>query len=230
MPKNQVTDLITDQQMLFARNILSGTMTDRQAAEAAGLDPNSAAYIKSKPRVQAYMLEHRAAVQAQLIQLEAEGLRQASITREQVLARLWEIARMSPELTRNSVTGQIKALSMIVAIEGLIPDRRATEKKSAEPRPEVNIFQPDWLLEAKAKAAAAKAGFDLVPHQEEPPIPDPPSAASADTPPAPNATLDSKDSNESNFAQLSETEAAPALDPTAPLSTKKPYIERYGPF
>jgi hypothetical protein len=227
MPKNQVTDLITDQQMLFARNILSGTMTDRQAAEAAGLDPNSAAYIKSKPRVQAYMLEHRAAVQAQLIQLEAEGLRQASITREQVLARLWEIARMSPELTRNSVTGQIKALSMIVAIEGLIPDRRATEKKSAEPRSEVNIFQAPWLLEEKAKAAAAKAGFDLVPHQEEPAIPDPPPAAAPDTPPAPNATLDS---NESSFAQLSETEAAPALDPTAPLSTKKPYIKRYGPF
>jgi hypothetical protein len=61
MPKKNVTDLITDLEMHYARLILAGTMTDRQAAEAAGLDPNSAAYIKSKPRVRAYMLEHRAA-------------------------------------------------------------------------------------------------------------------------------------------------------------------------
>jgi hypothetical protein len=65
MPRNQVTDLITDQEMLFARLVLSGTMTDRQAAEAAGLDPDTAAYTKAKPRVRAYMLDHRAAVQQQ---------------------------------------------------------------------------------------------------------------------------------------------------------------------
>ncbi len=123
MPKNQATDLITDQEMLFARLVLSGAMTDRQAAEAAGLDPNTAAYIKSKPRVRAYMLEHRAAVEARLLQQEADELRRQSISREQVLARLWEIANLSPEITRNSITGQTKALAMIVAIEGLIPDR-----------------------------------------------------------------------------------------------------------
>ena len=59
MPKNKVTDLITDQEIAFARLVLSGTMTDRRAAEAVGLAPDSAAYTKSKPRVRAYMLEHR---------------------------------------------------------------------------------------------------------------------------------------------------------------------------
>jgi hypothetical protein len=54
MPKNNVTDLITDLEIAFARRILSGNMTDRQAAEAVGLDPNSAAYIKAKPRVRDY--------------------------------------------------------------------------------------------------------------------------------------------------------------------------------
>jgi hypothetical protein len=68
MPKTNVRDLITDQEIAFARLILSGNMTDRQAAEAVGLDPNSAAYIKSKPRVRAYMLEHRATVQRQLVE------------------------------------------------------------------------------------------------------------------------------------------------------------------
>ena len=67
MPKNKVVDPITDQEMSFARLVLSGAMTDRQAAEAVGLNPDSAAYIKSKPRVRAYMLEHRAAVEQQIV-------------------------------------------------------------------------------------------------------------------------------------------------------------------
>ena len=64
MPKNKVSDPITDKEIAFARLILSGAMTDRQAAEAVGLNPDSAAYTKAKPRVRAYMLEHRAAVAA----------------------------------------------------------------------------------------------------------------------------------------------------------------------
>ena len=68
MPKNQacpgvprVSDLITDQEIAFARLVLSGTMTDREAAQTAGLNPDTAAYTKGKPRVHAYMLERRAA-------------------------------------------------------------------------------------------------------------------------------------------------------------------------
>jgi hypothetical protein len=95
MPKNQVSDLITDQEMAFARLVLSGTMTDRDAAQAAGLNPDSAAYTKAKPRVHAYMLEHRAAMQQQLIEQEAdlsrlavEKQRRKEQRREQVLDRL----------------------------------------------------------------------------------------------------------------------------------------------
>ncbi len=73
MPKNKVSDCITDQEMAFARLVLSGAMTDRQAAEAAGLNPDSAAYTKSKPHVRAYMLEHRAAVVQQLVQKEQKN-------------------------------------------------------------------------------------------------------------------------------------------------------------
>ncbi len=50
MPKNKVSDPITDQEIAFARLVLSGAMTDRHAAEAVGLNPDSAAYTKSKPR------------------------------------------------------------------------------------------------------------------------------------------------------------------------------------
>jgi hypothetical protein len=39
MPKNTVSDPITDQEMAFAHLILSGTMNDRHAAGAVGLNP-----------------------------------------------------------------------------------------------------------------------------------------------------------------------------------------------
>src|ERR1700685_1794831 len=124
MPKNKVSDPITDQEIAFPRLVLSGAMTDRRAAEAVGLNPDSAAYTKSKPHVRAYMLEHRAAVQQQLVQPDVEGQHRLHLARDQVLPRLWEIANLSPEMTRGSITGQVKALSMIVAMQkNFIPDR-----------------------------------------------------------------------------------------------------------
>ena len=136
MSKNEVSDLITDQEIAFVHLILSGTMTDQRAAAAVGLDPNTAAYIKSKPCVRAYMLEQ-----------QTEGLRPLNPGREQVLARLWELANLSSEMTRGSITGQVKAMSMIVAIEGLIPDRRAgsAEKNPAPPPTNVHIYHPPWF-------------------------------------------------------------------------------------
>jgi hypothetical protein len=160
MPKNNVSDLITDQEMTFVRLVLSGTMTDREAAQAAGLNPDTAAYTKSKPRVRAYMIEHRAAMQKQLIQQEADQSRRAvekqhrrEQRREQVLDRLWEIAVMSPETTRGSLTGQVKAIQMIVAIEGMIPDRRSS---STATQPAALPVEP--LISPAAPQAPKPAG------------------------------------------------------------------------
>ena len=147
MPKNKVTDLITDQEMEFARLAQSGTMTDRQAAEAVGLNPDTAAYTKSKPRVRAYMLEHRAAVQQQLVERDTDELRRFNLSRDRVLARLWEIADLAPEQTRNGMSAQVKALSMIIAIEGLIPDRRAVsaQNKPAPPPVIPPFYVSQWM-------------------------------------------------------------------------------------
>jgi hypothetical protein len=120
MPKNTVTDPITDQEIAFAHLVLSGTTTDRRAAEAVGLNPDTAAYTKAKPRVRAYMLEHRAAVRGKLVDQEAdlsrlprlavgravEGLRKLNLGRDQILARLWELATLSHEATRGIIAGQ----------------------------------------------------------------------------------------------------------------------------
>jgi hypothetical protein len=72
--------------------------------------------------------------------------------REQVLTRLWEIANLSPEVTRSSISGQIKALSMIVAMQNLLPDGQAvsSEKPSAPApkpgQPVPSVSDPDrWF-------------------------------------------------------------------------------------
>jgi hypothetical protein len=145
MPKNTacpgvpwVSDPITDQEIAFAHLVLSGTMNDRAAAEAVGLNPDTAAYTKAKPRVRAYMSEHRAAVNEKLVDHEVdlsrravEGLRSLNLGRDQILARLWELANLSHEVTRGSIAGQIKALTMIVAIEGLNPSGSMNDRRSS---------------------------------------------------------------------------------------------------
>src|ERR1700741_1680235 len=160
MPKNTVNDPITDQEMAFALLIMSGTMNDRRAAEAVGLNPDTAAYIKAKPCVRDYMIEHRAAVEEKLVDQEAEGLRQLNLGRDQILARLWELATLSHEATRGIIAGQVKALSMIVAIEGLIPDRRLSPSgtQPAAPPVKAQIYESEWLRKQQHQAAAEDPG------------------------------------------------------------------------
>jgi hypothetical protein len=184
MPKNTVSDPITDQEIAFALLIMSGTMNDRRAAEAVGLNPDTAAYTKAKPRVRAYMIEHRAAVRERLVDQEAEGLRKLNLGRDQILARLWELANLSHEVTRGIIAGQIKALSMIVAIEGLIPDRRCSPSATqpAAPPVEAQMYTSEWLRKQEHQPAgeeptdpvAATETQPAAPHVPEPkPTPEP---------------------------------------------------------
>jgi hypothetical protein len=143
MSENNVSDPVTDQEIAFAHLILSGTMTDRQAAEVVGLNPDTAVDTKSKPRVIDLMLKLRATVQQQ-------PLEQFSVGRDRVLTRLWEIANMGPETTRNSMSSQVKAVSMIIAIEGLIPDRNSarrgvSQKQPAPPPDHSGFYTSEWM-------------------------------------------------------------------------------------
>ena len=100
MPKNNVSDLITDQESDLSR----------------------------LPRP--------------AVGLAVEKQRRREQRREQVLDRLWEIAIMSPEITRGSLTGQVKAIQMIVAIEGLVPDRRSSSSATQPAAPLVKPPEP----------------------------------------------------------------------------------------
>jgi hypothetical protein len=240
MPKNSVNDPIPDQEMAFALLILSGRMTDRQAAEAVGLNPDTAAYTKAKPRVRAFMSEHRAAVREKLVDQEVEGLSKLNIRRDQVLDRLWELATLSHEVTRGIIAGQIKAISMIVAIEGLIPDRRRSPSGTQPTAPpiEPDIYSPPWLRERQRQAAGEEPGdpvaaADQVPESE--PTPNPAHKPANDTPfPNPDHNQPSvanpfinpeklhrlPDATNSVFAGLLDTTNSPRL----PFSIKR------GPF
>ena len=227
MPKNKASDPITDQEMAFARLVLSGTMTDRHAAEAVGLNPDTAAYTKSKPHVRAYMLEHRAAVKQKLVQQEADGLRRLNLDRERVLDRLWEIADLSPEMTRGSITGQVKALSMIVAIEGLIPDRRSVpaQNKSAPPPVNSQIYRAAWLREQPGETIDPQPGPAVAQEEGEParpgvawkPEPTPGSAGDAPPPPGP-----AFDPSESPFANRIKPVATTPSSPHARVPASAP--------
>jgi hypothetical protein len=234
MPKNKVSDPITDQEIAFARLVLSGAMTDRHAAEAVGLNPDSAAYTKSKPRVRAYMLEHRAAVQQQLVQQDAEGQRRLNLDREQVLNRLWEIANLSPEMTRGSITGQVKAISMIVAMQNFIPDRRAVsaEKKPAPAPAPAQIYEAAWLR--SQKAATIDPQLSPAPVQQEdqqedsPGVPEPEfaPASAGEAPPDPGPS-------QSTFAnRFTPSEAPPPYVPlfTSVPDTRVPFAIKRNPF
>ena len=92
-------------------------------------------------------------------------------------------------MTRGSITGQVKALSMIVAIEGLIPDRRAvsTENKSAPPPPQPDIYPAAWLRRQQGESIDPQPGPALFEEEDEPNLaePEPAPGSTEDAPPPP---------------------------------------------
>jgi hypothetical protein len=102
----------------------------------------------------------------QRVQQETEELRRRNQSRERVLTRLWEIANMDPERTRNSMSAQIKAISTIVAIEDLIPARHSARRTvSAQnvpaPPPVHPQIQPSPDRYEDGPGAVADAPSDL---------------------------------------------------------------------
>jgi hypothetical protein len=159
-------------------------------------------------------------------------LRRLNLGREQVLARLWEIANLGPEMTRGSITGQVKALSMIVAIQGLIPDRRAAsaEKNPAPPPPQPEIYAAAWRRRQQGKTTGPQPNPALDQEAQEEdglPVPEaePAPGSAADAPPDPGPIFDPGESTFANRFSLSETQSPPhaafAPDTRVPFSIEK---------
>jgi hypothetical protein len=223
MPKNTVSDPITDQEIAFAHLIMSGTMNDRRAAEAVGLNPDTAAYTKAKPRVRAYMIEHRAAVNEKLVDQEAdlsrravEGLRNLNVGRDQILTRLWELANLSHEVTRGSIAGQVKALAMIVAIEGLVPDRRLSSSAGTQPAAppvKAQIYESQWLRKQQHQPVAEEPGDPVADTGTRPAAPQVPHPEPAPEPTPEPASELPNDTSTSNLDRPQPSVANPFINP-----------------
>jgi len=229
MPKNEVTDTITGQEIAFAHLVLSGTMTDRRAAETVGLHPDSAAYTKSRPRVHAYIQEHQSTAQQEPVDQGTRdhrpacpGLPWVNPSRDQILARLWEIGNMNPEITRGSLCGQVKALSMIVAIEGLISDRRAApaRNKPAQPPVTADIYEAEWLRNQRS-------GKNVDPEPTPPATQEETASEPSSAPDSPPPTAEPTPAPAS---AVSHHQAAPGNGtPTPSLAPRVPMADRFAP-
>lgn len=144
MPKRPVQTPITDQEMAFAHLVMSGTMTDKAAAKIVGIDPSRAAYVKAKPKVQAYMAEHRASVRAGLVQHEVEALAKFNISREQILAKWWEFANIDPAKGYNT-SSQSKALELLWKGMGYADGDSDPKKPECEVAPKPQIYRATWM-------------------------------------------------------------------------------------
>ena len=158
--------------------------------------PRTAAYTKAKPRVRAYMNELRAAMKEKLVDHEAdlsrlaadravERQRKLDLVRGQVLDRLWELAALSQEATKGSIAGQIKALAMIAAIEGLIPDRRPLPIRDATrgPARQATVSFVCVAPQTEARKQLRSQAIPLPTQKPKPKSPPP----SPDPEPAPNS-------------------------------------------
>jgi hypothetical protein len=159
-------------------------------------------------------ITEQATVQQQLVEQDTGELPRFNVGRDQVLRRLWEIANMDPERTRSSMSAQVKAISMIVAIEGLIPDRRAVaaQSKSVPPPVHPGFYKAAWLRQLEGENAEPQPppAPDQAQAQEEGTAPELQSAPGGDDnpPPTPNPT---PDPGESIFPglNLSQTASSP---------------------
>jgi serine protease autotransporter len=143
-------------------------------------------------------------------------------------------------MTRGSITGQVKALSMIVAMEGLIPDRRAVSspEKKSPPAPAPQIYASAWLRgQATTPATTNNPPPSPAPAQEEhrpacpgvpsKPEPGPGSAAEAPPDPSPSRSTIAKPSGPSEALPPNIPAFASVPDISVPFSIKKNPFARH---
>lgn len=143
-----------------------------------------------------------------------------NVSRGQILNRLWEIGNMNPETTRGSLVGQVKALTMVVAIEGLIPDRRAAsaQTKPAPPPVDVDIYEAEWH---RNQRSAKNGDPETTSPQEE--TASGPSSMPDDAPPTAEPIP-------APASAVSQHQAAPAnATPTPSLAPRVPMADHFAP-
>ncbi|HEV2272779.1 MAG TPA: hypothetical protein VGR96_01365 [Acidobacteriaceae bacterium] len=76
--------------------------------------------------------------------------RGADVGRDRILARYWELANLDPEVTKGTITGQLKALDALCEEIGLAPHT----KESAPPAASQAIYRSAWMQPADGGAGS----------------------------------------------------------------------------
>jgi hypothetical protein len=143
-------------------------------------------------------------------------------------------------MTRSSITGQVKAISMIVAIEGLIPDRRAgaAENKSAPPFLRAEIHPAAGLGRRQGETIDPSPSPSLAPEENEPGLSDIETTTSSlgNTPPShampPSPFFEPSEPALANSFRASEMTPSASRGPaffSAP-DTRTPFSIKKNPF
>jgi hypothetical protein len=135
-------------------------------------------------------------------------------------------------MTRGSMSSQVKALSMIVAIEGLIPDRRAV---SAPNKPARSPVKPDIYVASWLRQQRENAGSPPAPAQpEDAPEPQSPPGPADVTPPVSKPTVDLTGSSDPCLSPSPTASSVPRVpgadfvpDTRVPFSIKRNPWSRY---
>ena len=142
MAKGKVKRPLNDKEIKFAHFMMTGDMTDRQAAEKAGIPASSADNVKAKPEVQDYMAAYRDGVRNALAKHEAKVLVKFDITPDQLLLRLWQIAKMGAQETNGTMHAQVSAVKELLDRA----EKKPAAHEDGEPKGP-KIYQPAWMRE-----------------------------------------------------------------------------------
>jgi hypothetical protein len=133
-------------------------------------------------------------------------------------------------MTRGSITGQVKALSMIVAMQNFIPDRLATssEKKSAPATTQPQIYTAAWRRGQEAtiidpQPSSAPAQEEDVPATPASPA-SPVSAGEAPPDPGPSQPTHANRFSPSEAPEPYVPLFASVPDLRVPFSIKNPFV------
>jgi hypothetical protein len=123
-------------------------------------------------------------------------------------------------MTRGSITGQVKALSMIIAMQNFIPDRHAvSEKKSPTAPAQPQIYASAWQPKQEATT------------MEPPPSPAPPAQASREAEEAPPDPGHSHSTFANNFSPSKPQPPSPYVPiPASIPDLRVPFSIKMNPF
>lgn len=134
---------VTDERVWAYATLRANKMGPKEAAAKVGITHRQGMRWDTRKDVKEFIEEFAKKKMEHLIKESVKPLAKLDISLASILARYWELANLTPEETRGSITGQISALDGIRDTLGLTAGagKAKEEPKEAEPA----VYQPEWM-------------------------------------------------------------------------------------